>query len=232
MSSPHAGDISPPLPPPAGSAFAAALARLTHGPAEAERLAREAAHQATERARRLEQWRLLCPQELRATAWGDPRLAPYLRRIGRVRAWRPQLGSGRGLYIVGRSGRGKSRSFWALLRELFIEGHRVRVLKQTELTRILNRNPGLFLEEMDALHYVPILAWDDFGKFAVLDARDEVLKSEIEHLIDARTSNGRPTLITTNLTRADIEREFGPLRAEPILRRLSEACETVDFGWE
>jgi DNA replication protein DnaC len=190
---------------------------------------REAAD--TDRKRKIgaQLWRDLCPSDMQETDWNDSRLIRYSRPIARVRNW--QFGR-RGIYASGRSGRGKSRAFWALMLRLLEEQRRLVVLRQTDVTRVLNRDPKAFLERMDELHVAEVLAWDDWGKFDVIGSRGETLLAELESLIDDRASNGRPTIITTNCKDEDILKRFGELRGEPILRRLGETCEVVNFGWE
>lgn len=226
----HGGKFRDQPPPDMEPTFDAVLRRLQVGAEGDEQSRARAAAADAERMRSIgaAQWRTVCPTELQTTDWDDPRLMPYLRQIMRVRRW---MFGKRGIYAVGRSGRGKSRAFWALVRRLMEEGRRVRVVKQNEVSRILNRDIRLFQEEINTLHGVEILAWDDWGKFDVIDAREDTLYAEIEGLIDARASNGKPMLITTNATEADILKRFGPFRGEPILRRIAENCEGVDFGW-
>jgi DNA replication protein DnaC len=197
--------------------------------AEEER--RIAERKANERAKALAEWQAAVPEKLRDTNWRDPRLLPYQTEISRVRAWKH---GSRGIYAVGRSGRGKSRGIYALARRLAVdELVPVRYLLQTEITRDINRD-GLngFLEKMDAIRRCPVIVWDDFGKFAAIGSRKELLFSEIEALFDFRHSHDLPFLISSNATDGDLMEIFGKLRGEPILRRIGEGCETIDFGWE
>lgn len=199
---------------------------------EARRIAaRRAELQKDERALALKEWEAAVPALLRETDWSDARLRPYQTEISRVRSWK--RGS-RGIYAVGRSGRGKSRSIYALARRLSVdELVPVRYLLQNEITREINRD-GLngFLEKLDAIKRAPVVVWDDFGKFAAIGSRRDLLASEIEALIDFRFTHGLPFLISSNARDAQLVEIFGPLRGEPILRRIVEGCEVVDFGWQ
>jgi DNA replication protein DnaC len=177
------------------------------------------------------EWESAVPELLRDTNWRDPRLTSYQTEISRVRTWKRNA---KGIYAVGKSGRGKSRSIYALARRLAVdELVPVRYLLQTEITREINRD-GLngFLEKMDHIRRCPIVVWDDFGKFAAIGSRKELLFSEVEALIDFRFSHGLPFLISSNAKDGDLMDIFGGLRGEPIMRRIGEGCEVVDFGWE
>lgn len=239
-----ASNLAPPPPLRRPGARPATMPKLLNDP-EFERviadLTRPPTIQEVEREKQLEaaqieqrrlvgenRWRIECPTELQETNWADPRLRPYAKQLTQVRRWK--VGK-RGLYISGRSGRGKSRSFWDLMRRLMVDDYLVKVVSQTEVTRLLNRDPKTFLEEIEALHGVGILAWDDWGKFSVIEARRETLLAELEALIDARASNGRPMIFTSNCTKEDVLAQFGRLRGEPVLRRLTESCDGIEFGW-
>lgn len=179
----------------------------------------------------LKEWEFAVPETQRVTNWQDPRLEPFRTQIAHVRGWKR---GARGIYAVGRSGRGKSRSIYALARRLAVdELVPVRYLLQTEITREINRD-GLngFLEKMDHIRRCPVIVWDDFGKFAAIGSRKDLLFSEIESLIDYRFTHELPLLVSSNARDSDLIEIFGKLRGEPILRRLVEGCEIVDFGWE
>lgn len=233
MSTTHTEEDEPFTPAKPISEFAAFFKRTPEEDAEHERyLAQKAADDRKHaQAIALKEWELAVPEILRTTDWQDPRLRIYQTEISRVRTWKH---SARGIYAVGKSGRGKSRSIYTLARRLAVdELVPVRYLLQTEITREINRD-GLngFLEKMDGIRRCPVIVWDDFGKFAAIGSRKELLYSEIEALFDYRHSHGLPFLISSNATETDLIEIFGKLRGQPILRRIIEACELVDFGWE
>ncbi len=198
---------------------------------EAEMQRRRDEKRANERAVARKEWQDAVPPALQLTDFNDARLRPYRAQIERIRGWKHGQ---RGIYAVGRSGRGKSRSIYDRAFRLAVnENIAVRYLLQTDVTRDINRD-GVkpFLEKIDKLKRAPVIVWDDFGKFAAIGSREDVLLSEIEALIDFRHSYGLPLLISSNATDKDIIEKFGRLRGEPILRRITEGCEVVSFGWE
>jgi DNA replication protein DnaC len=175
-------------------------------------------------------WADLLPVLFRGTDFNHPSLAKNRAKIDQVRNWSP---SPRGLLLVGKSGCGKTRAMLALARRLQVEELRpVKWLWQADVTRNINRDfaPEEFLNDMEAAADASILFWDDFGKFATITSRRELLMSELEALIDVRHRNQRPTFFSSNLSTPDLQKLFGDLRADPILRRITEMCEVIQFA--
>lgn len=199
---------------------------------EAWRQKKIAEDKADQQARAFTEWRAHCPPILRETNFDDPRLLPWKKQIDQILGWKND-GRG-GIYAVGESGKGKSRSVWARARIAAVdELIPTRYLLQNEITNEVNRD-GLtgWLEKMSGLRNIPLLVWDDFGKFAAMGSRKDLLASEIEALIDYRFHHGKPTLISSNVRGNDFAEIFGELRAQPIMRRLIEGSfegKVIDF---
>lgn len=85
------------------------------------------------------------------------------------------------------------------------------------------------MDDMHTASCSPFLFWDDFGKFATIQSRIDLMVSEIEALIDVRHRDQKPTFFSTNVDTQFMASQFGPHRAEPILRRLTEMCEVIHF---
>lgn len=213
--------------------FADFRAMLQASPEEiAEHEAYIAARKQEERDRKAavaqRDWELACPPRMQRYTLAHASLEPWRKHINRVMGWR--FGS-QGVFAVGGSGKGKSQSIYRLARRLAVEDLvTVRYLLQTQVTNEVNRNEmRAWLEKLDDLKRVPVLVWDDFGKFAAIGSRRDLLASEIEALVDYRFSHELPMLVSTNCRETDLIDVFGPLRASPILRRLTEGCMVVDF---
>lgn len=76
-------------------------------------------------------------------------------------------------------------------------------------------------EILDRLCSAPFIVLDDFGKEKITDR----IASDLFALIDDRTSNRRPTLITTNLNGAALEDRLShsdPELAAALVARLRE----------
>jgi DNA replication protein DnaC len=177
-----------------------------------------------EQAIALRDWEAACPPRLRFSSWAHPSLQPYLPHINRVLAWQR---SGQGVYAVGLSGKGKSRALWQLARRLAVdEGVPVRYMAMGEIVNEVNR-AGLnaWLDKVDALKNVPVLLWDDFGSFAAMNSRKDVLATE---LFDYRFNRELPNLISSNARAPALTKLFEE-RTEPLIRRLTEGSTVVDF---
>jgi DNA replication protein DnaC len=78
----------------------------------------------------------------------------------------------------------------------------------------------------------PVLALDDLGQEALLQARVDWAQAAFFELVDYRLHHCRPMLITTNLSARAIAAGSAAhdVRSDPLLRRLIEACEIVKFA--
>lgn len=190
-----------------------------------ERRQEERAKQAAEALR---EWEEACPPRIQRYDIRHESLVPYRPHIRRVLLWR----HGRqGCLAIGASGKGKTQAIYALAKRIATKDLiPVRYLLQTQVTNEINRSElRVWIEKLDRIRRAPVLVWDDFGKFAAIGSRRDLLASEIEALIDYRFSHDLPMLVSTNLRPADFEEVFGRLRAEPIMRRLLEGSDVVDF---
>ncbi|RRJ96838.1 ATP-binding protein [Opitutaceae bacterium TAV4] len=213
--------------------IAAARRPLSSEEAEAERQ-RIAENRRTveehERAEALATWKAKCPLRIQSNDWNHDSLRPFQRHIRRILGWQRQ---GQGIYAVGKPGRGKSRALWWLAHRLAVdELVPLRYLAQSEILNEVNRT-GLdpWLEKMWSLRNVPVLVWDDFGNFAAMQSRQDVLATELFGLIDHRFNAMLPMLISSNVRADGLTAIFGD-RTEAIMRRLMEGNEMVDFDDE
>jgi len=186
-------------------------------------------------AARTELWNRLCPSNMKESDWQHPRLAPYRTQINKVLGWQATPG-GKGLLLVGPTGRGKTRSLWALMKRLMCEESRdVGYWNAIDWFSALGRN--LNYGRDDAAGFVrscakrPILVIDDLGQEAVVQSRESWAQSWLFSLLDERLSEGRHTLITTNLSADQIAgtKDRDCIRGEPLVRRLLELCEVTRF---
>jgi len=182
---------------------------------------------------RTELWRRSCPSGLQETNWSHPDLIAYRKQIDRVRTW--EVGQ-RGLLLAGRTGRGKSRSLWALLKRLMCEEARdVGVWTAADWFAVLQSYVSYGRD--DAQGFVracavrPILVIDDLGQEAVMTSRQDWARSHFFALLDQRLGAGLPMLVTTNLTANQLagSGRADEIRGEPLVRRLMELCEVIKF---
>ena len=175
-----------------------------------------------QRARR-EAWEDLCPMEFRTIEEGGR------TDVGRLLGEFPMLQQvishdifSQGLIVRGKSGHGKTRAVWRLLRRSFEDGKRIRCLASGEFDRQARDAGGKFTltEFVDRLIKADVLFLDDLGKAPWTAATVGIWFD----VLDGRYREGRPIVVTTNLDGAALVKQLriGPDIGEPMLRRMRE----------
>ena len=144
-------------------------------------------------------------------------------------AWRY---GGRGLLLHGETGRGKTRAAWLLLRRLHDQGRSITAFDCVSFghecvrrCRDSHGNDEHVERWADNLATVPVLFLDDFAK----EKLTERVEVELFGLIERRTANCLPIILTTNFVGEALEAKLSPDRGAPLVRRLREFCEDVCF---
>jgi DNA replication protein DnaC len=176
-------------------------------------------------AAQAESFAVMCPKEFQKPITFNKTSAKVYDKI---MAW--DWKDGRGLYLHGRSGMCKTRFAWALVkREMMTFSKAVVAVTHTEfrynVTLLSNAGAEPLASYMKRLQLCDILFIDDLGKGRITPAAEEALES----LIDCRTRNNKPMLVTANNSLESIAKLFGPECAEPIVRRLTDYCESIKF---
>jgi DNA replication protein DnaC len=175
---------------------------------------------------RLAEWIALCPREFRSRDEGGfthlPRMDADAPNWRKVLGWR--YGS-RGLLVRGESGHCKTRAMWRLLRQLFLERRSIVAMTAARFDRECRDAGGNFSLSswFDRLATVDALFVDDLGKGAWTQATE----AQFFDLIDARTREGMPILVTSNDNGQTLANRLSDGRAEPLIRRLRDYCECL-----
>jgi DNA replication protein DnaC len=167
-----------------------------------------------------------CPFEFKSTDLKHEKM-PSEEIIDKIISWRYERGR-KGLLLQGSTGRCKTRLAWTLIEKLMlVDGIRVQTIRDPSFAREYTKRLGNGTAEewMEKLSNCPVLFIDDFGKAAVTQR----YKEEFYDVLDSRTSNGRPIIITTQLDRATILSKFGNDDGKAIIRRILEYCEVIQF---
>lgn len=177
---------------------------------------------------REKEWNKLCPIEyrLKNESYGKTEIArlellnPKLKDI---LAWNCSEG---GLIIRSRkSGKGKTRSAWRLLRKQWLEHRSLACFTAGSFQRKAQDAAGKY--ELDQwfnhLAAVDILFLDDLGKGNWTENTEAIWFD----LVESRTSQGRPIIITTNLKGEDLTERSRSQTTEFTVRRLREFCEII-----
>jgi len=172
------------------------------------------------------------PPAMRESDWGHAGMLANRTQIERVLAH--QVGA-KGLLLSGRTGRGKTRSMWALMRRLANDEARdIRYFHAGDwfatLQGCLNYGRDDARGWVDAVARRPIVFVDDLGQEAIQTARSEWAMSWFMRFLDIRVSERLPLYVTTNLDAQGIaERGASSVRGDPMVRRLIEICEPIKF---
>lgn len=178
------------------------------------------------RREREAKWQSVCPVLFRHTDLGAPQLyAPFVEAAAE---WNPNGPSGLG--FMGPSRLGKTRLLFMALRRAFDAGRSVAYITHNAFGQLCidaASGPDEFRyearREMERLKRVGMLLLDDLGKAPSSEQRD----SDLEEIIDVRSSAGLPILWSANGHGEWLARRFGPDRGEPLVCRLAEFSRVV-----
>jgi hypothetical protein len=177
---------------------------------------------------REKEWIRICPIEyrLKNESYGKTEIAklellnPNLKDI---LAW--NFGA-RGLIIRSRkSGRGKTRSAWRLLRKQWLDHRSLACHTAAGFQRKAQDAAGKYQLDawFDHLASIDILFLDDLGKGNWTENTEAIWFD----LVETRTANGRPIIITTNLKGDELTENSRSQTTEFTVRRLREFCDVI-----
>ncbi len=143
---------------------------------------------------------------------------------------------GKGLYLNGNFGCGKTYLLSAMLNELAKKGHKVAIIYYPEFLRGLKESfsdPDDYKEKFDYVKNAEYLLLDDIGADTVTEwARDEVLGTILQY----RMESNLPTFFTSNLTINELEnhlsttsRDVDVVKARRIIERIKQLTTNIEM---
>jgi hypothetical protein len=194
--------------------------------------------------RKKEAWFTICPPAYRKTDWSRPELSPVLATLATT--WKMMTPTKPFLILYGKSGRGKTRAGFAILRRMLIAGYSVHAVHAgdawdngyhvqglSSAARLRHNDDRRLADEADdcinKAKSAQYLLIDDLGKERTgRDGRvSEAVAETLFGVIERRLSFRQPTIITTNLSWGDVLKRFSTDRGYPLIRRIDE--ETAEF---
>jgi DNA replication protein DnaC len=154
----------------------------------------------------------------------NPKPMDTLRRY--VEKWEDMQRENIGLLLYGDVGTGKSYGAACIANRLIEQSIPACMIN---LSTVLNSMGGFQSEEKntyisDLMQY-PLLILDDFG----MERQTEYALEQVFNVIDARYRSGKPLIITTNLSMAELNNPKS-LEHKRIYDRIKEMCQPLNFG--
>jgi DNA replication protein DnaC len=179
------------------------------------------------------------PARYRGVSFDRPPVSDMVRdlqtkaAVGEVRGFvdelEERLGAGRGLWIFGDTGTGKTTLAMLVSKMALEAGHSVAIYSLPKLLAHIRRTydsePGgdSYLAFFERLTSVDLLHIDDLGA----EKRSDWVLEQLYALINERYEAQRSVLVTTNLPHEELEEQIG----SRTVSRLSQICDEVPlFG--
>ena len=126
-----------------------------------------------------------------------------------------------GMVFCGQVGNGKTYAAACIANALIDRGIPVLI---TSLPRILNASKSGLNEVIHDIQRYDLVVIDDFGT----ERQTEYAVETATYFLDERYKSGKPTIITTNLSKSDLEHPQSK-EYERIFSRITEMCQVMGF---
>ena len=138
-----------------------------------------------------------------------------------------------GILLEGPPGTGKTRAAWHILKRMVEAGKSCYGLTSTQFAKFAadqwhsnNDEKGIACEAMERCRRTSVLLLDDLGKQKMTD-RSEL---ELYDVLEWRTTNLKPTIITTNASGEQLARMLSEDRRNAILLRIRDFSQFIKFN--
>lgn len=132
---------------------------------------------------------------------------------------------GRGTYLHGLPGRGKTYAAAACARLAVLHAYKTRlVTAKALLDQVKAEYDGRERDALKRAERYDLLVLDDLG----MERPTEWAMETISGLIDARVADGRPTVITSNYSLGELRERWGGMEGARLVSRIAGACERVE----
>lgn len=171
-------------------------------------------------------WEAICPPLYQMTRQDHPDLNTGI--LLEVMKWH-DASDGKGLCLIGPTGRCKTRIMMLLAKRLHFEGVNVFFAPATRLASAFQKQIGSEPFNVEAreiiakAHNCRVLCLDDVGK----EKFTETIERDFYDLVEQRTSYLKPTHWTANATGPQLEAMMSSDRGGAIMRRLREFTEAI-----
>jgi DNA replication protein DnaC len=174
------------------------------------------------RSDRLREWKAIIPTQFVSTRVDKlPNQKAYLEAM----KWSY---SHKGLALIGATGRGKSRCAWKLMEREFLFGRDVKVIDGmfgVQFGAKYSISAGAAYEWLEQMANAQILLIDDGFKTKMTESAEGAFFNLINH----RTQEGKPLIITMQDTGETLQARMTADRGPAMVRRIREFCETITF---
>lgn len=169
-------------------------------------------------------WNSICPPAFLRT---DPHKLPNQDATRKAMA---QIIGRLGLMLHGPTRTGKSRTAWMILKNCVMQGVSVKSVGSmdlgVDLAAKFSSDPILAAETVRQWCKVGVLLLDDAFKVKLTERVEQVIFT----VIDERTQNEKPIVVTTNDSPQTLVLRMSTDRGPALVARLWEFCQTVSFS--
>ncbi len=160
----------------------------------------------------------------------DPQTRPVIEAVGAfIDDLEARIAEGRGLWLEGDVGTGKTTLAMLVSKRAIEAGHSVAIYSLPRLLARIRRTYDAegrelsYLEFFRRLTSVDLLHIDDLGA----EKRSDWVLEQLYAIVDERYASNRSMVVTTNMNVTDLEEQIG----ERTVSRLAEICDTLPlFG--